>query len=257
VFIYIELKPENMIVVLRGHIRNSFDDERLYELIKYIYDNTTDLEIYIQTWILSYSGLSWRHIECKNVKIIDEEYIYSYFGELKHLIKKIIILNDNLINIKGNTIGGIGNTQVPIIGWKRYLYGKKEIISYLFNNLKLEDIVLNFRMDVFSNSNSFSKELIIEFIENNKNTKKFNKNLFIYNTTNIESNVISYGSNNIFNDPGNKSYCGIDNIYIGNVLTQFKTINYLYENLDYLIKKYDFITFQEYYFLIANEISNS
>jgi hypothetical protein len=39
-----------MILILRGHIRNSFDNNKLYELIKLIYEKNSDLMIYIHTW---------------------------------------------------------------------------------------------------------------------------------------------------------------------------------------------------------------
>ena len=52
-----------MIIVLRGHIRQSFKNELLYRFIKYICLHYDNVEIYIHTWNIVQNGLSWRKIE--------------------------------------------------------------------------------------------------------------------------------------------------------------------------------------------------
>ena len=37
-----------MILVLRGHIRNSFENKNLYDLVNEIYKKHTDLKIYMK-----------------------------------------------------------------------------------------------------------------------------------------------------------------------------------------------------------------
>ena len=49
-----------MIILLRGHIRNAFTNKNLYTFIKNISDNNT--KIYIHTWNIISSNLSWRPI---------------------------------------------------------------------------------------------------------------------------------------------------------------------------------------------------
>ena len=57
-----------MIILLRGHIRSSFNDNRLYLFIKRLLQ-TYNLEIYIHTWDILQSNISWRPIEKKEINI--------------------------------------------------------------------------------------------------------------------------------------------------------------------------------------------
>ena len=105
---------------------------------------------------------------------------------------------------------------MPIIGWKNYWCGKYKIIDYIYNQPQYchDETVINMRFDLFSNSNNFDKNLIIDFIKKN-NEIKFTKNQFLFD----------YEAN------------GIDNIYIGNINTMYKlTNNFFYELDDILCK---------------------
>ena len=81
-----------MILILRGHIRNSFNNLKLYNLINQIYETDQNIKIYIHTWNIFSNNISWREIESNNTPVT-EEIIYNYFNDLKHLIKHIIIIN--------------------------------------------------------------------------------------------------------------------------------------------------------------------
>ena len=63
-----------MIIALRGHIRNSFDNNDLYKLIKKIVDDSPDTKIYIHTWHVKQANVSWRKLE-KNDMLVTEEII--------------------------------------------------------------------------------------------------------------------------------------------------------------------------------------
>jgi hypothetical protein len=134
------------------------------------------------------------------------------------LIKKIIIDDDKKINLIGRTRGALCNTKAPLIGWKNYWYGKYNIINYL-NDLfeNKNEVLINCRFDVLSNSYSYSHDKIIEFIETNKNNI-FKKNIFI--------------------SKNNEPFCGMDNIYLGNIETQYKLISYFHYNLDLIIRNH-------------------
>lgn len=203
-----------MILVIRGHIRNSFESKDLYNLIEELYNLYPDLKIYIHTWNIFANNISWRKININN-NIVNEEIICNYFGKLNTCIKHIIIDDDTLIQLNGNLIGNINNCPMPIIGWKNYWYGKYRIIDYIYNNSDSNDeMIVNFRFDIFKNSNSFDKKIIINFIKNNSKIK-FNKNVFLFNR---EEN-------------------GIDNIYIGNITTMYKLHNKFFYELDDILKK--------------------
>jgi hypothetical protein len=201
-----------MILLLRGHIRNSFDDDRLYLLLKEIQRKDNNLEIYIHTWNIIQSNISWRELDLIET-FVTNEIIFDYFRDLKSYVKNILIDNDENIKLIGSVVGNVGNTLCPLIGWKRYWYGKFSLVNFV-HNLKhtTEVVALNMRFDILSCSYFLSQEAIITFIENNRQ-KRFVKNSFISD----------------YETPG------IDNIYIGNIATMKKIVDHFYYNLDEII----------------------
>lgn len=105
-----------VVLLLRGHVRNSFENDDLYNFIKKISLIET-IDIYIHTWNVYYNILSWRKIKDDN-RIIYEEKILSYFRDLKDNIKHIIIDDDFKIELVGKKEGYVGNGKTPLIGWK-------------------------------------------------------------------------------------------------------------------------------------------
>ena len=203
-----------MIIVIRGHVRNSFETNQLYNFIEEVHNIYPDLKIFIHTWNIFANNISWRNIDVNSAQV-NEERINNYFGKLSNCIKHIIIDNDKDIKLIGNLVGTINNGPMPIIGWKNYWYGKYKIIDYIYNEEKYdEETVVNLRFDLFSNSNNFDKNLIIDFIKKN-NEIKFTKNQFLFD----------YEAN------------GIDNIYIGNINTMYKLTNKFFYELDDILCK--------------------
>jgi hypothetical protein len=217
-----------MILIIRGHIRNAFDDDKLYNFINDIYDSNKDLQIYIHTWNIYANNISWRPIEVNN-NVVTNDIIYTYFRDLKCIIKHIIIENDKQINLIGNLEGNICYGPMPIIGWKNYWYSKFRIIEYIKsvsdNN---NDMVVNMRFDLLNNSNNFAEDELLKFINNiSKNPilrSRIRKNYFLHNY----------------------EFNGMDNIYMGNVDTMFKLSSMFHYDLDsildsnkdiYIIKK--------------------
>lgn len=201
-----------MILVIRGHIRNSFETQNLFNFIKSLYTIYSDLKIFIHTWNIFANNISWRNVNIDNT-IVTEDVIYNYFGEFNKCIKHIIIDDDAKIQLIGNLNGNINNGPMPIIGWKNYWYGKHRIIDYIFNqNVDENEMIINFRFDLLNNSNSFNEDFLIHFIKNNAETQ-FTKNQFIVN---------------------NEVY-GIDNVYIGNINTMNKLTNLFFYELDNIL----------------------
>jgi hypothetical protein len=225
-----------MILIIRGHIRTSFETKQLYNFVKKIHIIFPDLKIFIHTWNIFSNNISWRNITI-NEQNVNDKIIYDYFDDLKHLIKNIIIDDDNKINLIGNLCGKINNGLMPIIGWKNYWYGKYKIIDYLYNmNIDENEMIVNCRFDILSNSNSndINEECIINFIKNNSKIL-FTKNIFLCNH---EIN-------------------GIDNIYIGNINTLYKlTKKFFYELDDILIKNNDTIHQEMLVYRINNILFN-
>ena len=203
-----------MILVIRGHIRKSFETKRFYNFIKHIYSVTPDLKIYIHTWCIFANNISWRPIRV-NTRTVTKEIIYDYFDDLKHLIEDIIIDDDKKIQLIGNLNGKINNGLTWILGWKNYWYGKHKIIEHIYNKqINSDETIVNLRFDLLDNSNNFNEYFILNFIKNNIG-KTFTKNVFILQ----------------------KEVDGIDNIYIGNINTMYKLTHYFFYELDDILSK--------------------
>jgi pyoverdine/dityrosine biosynthesis protein Dit1 len=88
--------------MIRGHIRNSFERQDLYCLVKELHEMYPDLKIFIHTWNIFANDISHRRITVNN-KSVDNQIIYDYFDDLKHLIKNILIDDDTKINLIGES----------------------------------------------------------------------------------------------------------------------------------------------------------
>lgn len=221
-----------MILVLRGHIRNSFENKNLYDLVNQIYKNYNNLNIYIHTWNIFSNNISWTKRDA-NYTTVTQQTIYDYFGELSGLIKHIIIEDDKQIKLIGNLTGYVSKSPMPIIGWKNFLYSIYSILNYLYSsNIDKNELILNTRFDILNNTNSFNTDIILSFIQNNLVVSDLKKNIFLYN----------------------RAFWGCDNIYIGNIYTMHKLSYLMNYHLDDLIKKYPDVYHQEFLFFYGNEI---
>lgn len=219
-----------MIIIIRGHIRSSFNNNDLFNLINDIYKNNNDLEIYISTFSIFQNNVSWRKMPINNT-VVTNQIIYNYFRDLSHLIKYILIIDDTTINLIGTTKGPISKLcKSPILGWKRYWYCKYKIIEYINSIYILKDtVVVNIRFDIFSNSNNLNKNEIIQRIETKKSSM-FTKNYFIIDT---------YRN-------------GIDNFYIGTIALQYKLAYNFFYNLDIIIQKNEVVNQERLVFIENN-----
>jgi len=215
-----------IILLLRGHIRNSFDNDDLYNFVKKISLLET-IHIYISTWNIYSNDVSWREIK-KDDRLVDENTIFNYFKDLKDNIKHIIINDDSKIKMVGKTKGYVGNSKMPLIGWKNMWYGNYIIMDYISKKYNSKDIIINTRIDILQNSNSqfYNLEIMLSFI-------KYCINIF-YNNNKIKKNIFVY----------NDEWVGIDNLIFGSVFTMRKLINYFHYNLDEIIETYEEGTFE-------------
>jgi len=224
-----------MIILLRGHIRNAFETRDLYNLIKDIKNLHDSLEIYIHTWIIYSSNLSWRPIKT-DIREVKERKIVNYFADLSIYIKKIIIEDDTKIVLIGSKTGLICSSKCPLIGWKYMWHGIYNGIKHIKEANTKEQYVINMRFDILNNSFSKTHAEIMEFYCFNSNIKEFKKNIFYNNK--IE---------------GIKHIRGIDNFYIGSINTMFTLIEHFYSNLDSILVYYPSNKCQESLVYLENE----
>ena len=222
-----------MILIIRGHIRDSFENDKLLNLVKEIYNIDSNLKIYIHTWSIYANTISWRHIVPNN-RIVTKDIIYNYFNNsgLEHLLEleNIIIDDDTKIKLIGNLKGNINNGLMPIVGWKNYWYGKYKIIKHIYDKkIDENELIITLRFDLLNNANNSLFKPIIEFIKKNSGVH-FTKNVFIHD----------------------KETGGIDNMYIGNINTLYKLSHYFHYFLDDILLKYNNTMHQEFLVVRVN-----
>lgn len=225
------IAKQKIIILLRGHIRNSFDNDLLYNYIKQITE-IYDTRIYIHTWDIQQSNISWRDMETLNTKITPK-LIRDYFKDCS--IHSITINNDKHIQLIGKLKGTVTHrSPMPIIGWKNMWYGMYTNISKIKKEINNTSIpILNLRFDLFNvfkdQINYISVDRAVQFIFNNYNTT-YKKNVFVYE--NVKT--------------------GIDNIFIGNINTMYKLIEHFHYHLDEISLNYSNVVSQEFIVFLEN-----
>ena len=197
-----------MNLILRGHIRNAFLDNDLYELVNQV-SKVTKLRIFAHTWNVKQTGLSWRRIP-ENLSSVDEKTIVDYFSDLSHLFERIIVEDEKDVPLKGRTEGTVGHTPCPIRAYKYMFHGMSKIAEYAFLNSNPEEKTIQTRFDLFSNWRRFEIGSILDFFAM-KSSKKIQ---FMLEESHDESTV------------------GIDNIYMASAKDMHEFIRHMLENLD-------------------------
>jgi hypothetical protein len=225
------ITKKKLIIMLRGHIRQSFQSDTLYQFITQLME-TYDIRIYIHTWNILQSNISWREIEKDNTKITPVM-IRNYFKNCP--IQSIKIENDQEIKLIGKIEGTVTErSPMPMVGWKNMWYGMYTNISNIKKDINNRNIpIVNLRFDLFDTFkhkvNYISLDMAVQFI-NNHYDKNYIKNKFIYE--------------------GVKT--GIDNIFIGNINTMYKLISHFHHHLDDISLKYPSIVSQEFIVFLEN-----
>ena len=218
-----------MIVILRGHLRESFENPLLYKFIKCLGTIVPNMRIYIHTWNVYSNSLSWRKIQ-ENNKVVTKEIITGYFKEVSNKIEEIIIDDDTNIPLVGNLEGTIQKTKTPTRGWKNYLYGLYHVSRVIYErNENKQETILSLRFDLFNNSNNFTTKDCLSFVMKHKNYK---------------DNKLKY----IFNE----CYYGIDNIFLGTVESNYIITNHFHFHLDDILLKEHNLEHQEFLFYRVN-----
>jgi hypothetical protein len=175
--------------------------------------------------------VSWRAIENDPTEITNET-IEAYFKDLFKFVREIIIEDDADIELHGNLDGKLASSKTNIIGWKRYIYGKYIVIKHVYDTSDDKDeFLLNIRFDLFTNSFVFPRDEITKFIDAN------------------------YGINhtdNMFMREG--FYCGIDNIIIGSVKSQYNLVSTIHFGLDTILDNNKTLQNPEFVVPLANDM---
>lgn len=213
-------------LLIRGHVRNSFDDGRLKDLIS-LFAGKYDLEIFVHSWNKIQNGLSWRHLDPIDAEV-DEGFIKSYFGEFSSMIREVIIDDDSKIQIHGNTEGTIGRTPCPILAWKNMYYGKLKLVERVCEAAGENEVAVQTRFDLMSHQFSPTMEKVSDFLDENYDSiSKGDK----------EERIRFIEMRPCF---------GVDNLYMSSVGDMRKFIRYMYLDMDRILEVHRGTYFQEH-----------
>lgn len=205
-------KPLNLII--RGHIRSSFEDEKLKSLVDEI-SKIFDLKVYVQTWSVFQNNLSWRKLE-ENREFVTEDKIKNYLEDLP--IEVVNIIDDSKIKHHGNTKGRIGKTPCPVLAWKNMYYGKFIASKCVLKKEPADSVTLQIRFDILSNPFSPKKNDILNFL-------KIDYELFRND---------SLGDDRL-RFLRMRCFMGVDNIYMATANDMHKFISYMYYEMDRIL----------------------
>ena len=220
-------------IILRGHIRNAFSNNLLKIFIGNVLKINKDINIFIHTWDESEAKISWRKLNRKNIKRVNETVIRNYFGEKQNdPINESRIDKDTKMELFGNIRGKVGG--IPKIAWKLMWAGKYKIFNYIYT--QKWPYILNLRFDLFNIRQSWKMGI------NVKSATLFVSTLL----TNKNDKIIFFK---------NKPMEGIDNIYFGHTSKMHELASKFHKNLDNTVIPYINIHKQEkIVYLVANNV---
>jgi hypothetical protein len=219
-----------MKILLRGHIRNSFKNDDLYNLFKDIHRDV-GIELYIQTWDIFANTNSWRNNITLDTNIVTKDIIFEYFKDLSPLIKLLIIDKEEDVKLSGRVTGKVSDSLMPMSGWKYMIYSMFHITSRV-NEITLpnENIVIT-RFDILNNSNSLTIKYIYDYINTYKNT-----NLPL---------IFSNGTYNLHH--------GCENLMLGKMEVVYKLMYNMWNSTDELLSRHPNSGNQEHFFMYEYE----
>lgn len=227
-----------MILILRGHIRSSFDNMVLHDWVESL-SQTYPIRIFIHTWNIYQNSLCWRYMP-EDRREVTEDTIHAYFGDLRRYIQKIIIEDDSQIVLAGKTEGFVGTTRAPLRGWKNYWYGQYAVVKYIVETFGGtpgidNECVVNTRFDLFNNSNSAFKENIQSLISQS-----------LYLGVSMTKDEL------VFMHRG-ELMLGLDNFFMGRLSIMYSMLMHFHFDLEDIIQRYPSVQHQEYLVFYENE----
>lgn len=153
---------------IRGHIRNSFNHDRLKNFVQMLKSYFPNIKFILQTWKHQEckKDESWRNIHQNNT-IISKQTLENYFED-KDVTEQCLIIDEKSIELIGTTDGKIGIGPCPKRGWKNMWYGIYKGLEHLNSNSS-NNMVVSFRFDYFDieESKKINEGEIMRFIKNN------------------------------------------------------------------------------------------
>lgn len=262
------LKEDKIAIMLRGHVRSSFDDDKLYNFLKNVASGY-NIDIYVYTFSVKSAGKIYKSEdkEADNQKITEKD-VENYLRDLMKFTKTIIVdqnssaklINDrNIGNISRNKFLHMWNSIYNIIKYVKdtkidYVYAINmrldyyQLVSKFPKTFSVNQMRRLFYIDVLNdyikNLDKTQQICLVNIVNNqddkNKNKNKFNSKSINFfrekkdkreKTLNILSNI-NYDQNDIL--------YGIDNLFAGNIEYLYKLsytfVHHMDEIFDFLFE---------------------
>jgi hypothetical protein len=152
-----------MNLILRGHIRNSFENSALHDLMLSVVAKVPDIKVYVHSWNVVQSSASWRGME-ENKNKVTPEIISDYLGIGKNL-RSVVVEDDGDVCVPGRVTGTVASTPCPIKGYKMMFYGMMRGSELVLEDSDPEELVVQTRFDMLSNWIRMSPERIVDFLD--------------------------------------------------------------------------------------------
>lgn len=205
-------KP-HLSLILRGHIRSSFGDSRLFDLLSAV-SNVFELRIYAHTWNVVQNSVSWRGLK-EIPDPVDESMVRDYLSGLD--VRWVSVSDDKSITHQGKTRGNIGRTPCPVIGWKNMYWGLLQACGVAWLSEHPHAPTVQTRFDLLSNPFSPSHEEVLNFLSR-------------------EHEVLTAGAGaERMRFLRMRCFVGVDNIYMATSEDLFRFVSYMYNDMDRIL----------------------
>lgn len=212
------VEKDKIALVLRGHIRDTFDDYMLKNFIQKLCSQFK-VDIYCHSWSETEAKLSYRALNRRNLKKVDRQYIIQ---NLDIQPKVILIEDDEKIKLNGQKFkGSIFSAGAPFVAWKRMWHGMYSICEKVPDNYNL---VVNIRYDLFRWSKKYNQKITNKLIIDKCHSVLGKEGVHFLDRV---------------------SLFGVDNIYFGSVDGMKQLCYNFHYNLDELDVIYKKIIWQE------------
>lgn len=211
-------------LILRGHVRSSFNDRKLFDLVAEISDRF-ETKIYAHTWNVVQNSISWREM-AEVSEPVGEYAVRAYLSGFN--VRWVSVDNDGEIKHVGNTEGKIGRTPCPILGWKNMYWGLLKASGMVRNSEPPGSVTVQTRFDLLSNPFSPSPQEVLEFL------------LREYEA------VAAGGGDERIRFLRMHCFLGVDNIYMATADDVFRFVSYMYYDMDRILHFHRGTIFQEH-----------
>ena len=152
-----------MKLILRGHIRNSFTNDTLKNLFASLLDKIPNIKVYVHSWNVVQSSLSWRGMEEDRTEVTPD--MVAEYLDVGENLRRVVVEDDRNVRVPGRATGTVASTPCPIKGYKLMFYGMMRGSELVLEDSDPEELVVQTRFDMLSNWVRMNPERMLDFMD--------------------------------------------------------------------------------------------